>query len=215
MQEQIYTLKNRLAVADDSLKRKEETFEAVNESRAGGISSKQRAKYEAEISELSEAIRTYETEQGKLVEERKYWENKAKVMEQKYAQCLEDVEELDAFNATTQLSTQTKIDQLTRTESELQKSKDKCESLISEVARLNERIQQFEGIQAHQVSLKSELSELEGNMSKKDELLKAANKRFVILQKKTEALEKENAGLAKSIANLEQDRKKLTEKWQK
>ena len=207
LQTQNYTLKSRLAVAEDTLRRKLEEQDCSRDRRT-------ELKYEMEIQELSTAIRTYESEQSKLQEERKYWENKAKALEQKYAQCLEDVEELDAFNATTQLSVQAKSDLLSRAEADINHYRQKCEALTSEVARLTERTQNFEALQTQITSFKSQLNDLETVIQKKDELLKAAGKRFAMTQKRVEILEKENIMSVKTAANLEQEKRRLSEKLQ-
>lgn len=207
LQTQNYSLKSRLAVAEDSLRRRQDDFEDPRDRRV-------ELKYKTEIQELSSAIRTYENEQTKLQEERAFWETKAKALEQKYAQCLEDVEELDAFNATTQLSAQTKADMLSKAEADLSNSRLRCELLAAEVARLTERSQGFEALQTQHATLKTQFADMESTLAKKDELLKAAGKRCNQIQKRTETLEKENSTLMKAVANLEQDKRRLNEKWQ-
>jgi len=207
LQTQNYSLKSRLAVAEDSMRRRQDDMDAPRDRRV-------ELKYETEIQELSAAIRAYENEQTKLQEERAFWEAKAKALEQKYAQCLEDVEELDAFNATTQLSVQTKADLLSRVETDLSSSRQRCECLAAEVARLTERAQGFEALQTQHAALKTQLEDMDATLTKKDELLKAAGKRCNHVQKRTEVLEKDNLALTKTAASLEQDKRRLLEKLQ-
>ena len=74
MKEQIHFLKNKLAVTEDLYEKsqsKENFKNDINESRS---SAKAIKKYEAELDELGQALRSYELDNEKLLTEKNHWE---------------------------------------------------------------------------------------------------------------------------------------------
>ena len=197
MQEQIYTLKGRLAVAEDSLRRR-------GEGRGGKKSE----------GDVDLQVRNYEQESNRLKEDRNFWETKANILEQKLAKAQTDPSDLDPVRSSPLLQSREKREKHGK-EEELKESKALNQELTTEVEKLREKVGQMEVIQSQQSWLKADLLELETQIDKKDDLLKSANKRFLLSQKRIETLEKDNSALHKSVQLLEIDRKRLSEKWQR
>ena len=90
----------------------------------------------------------------------------------------------------------------------------KCNSLASEILELQGKLEQAEFNKIKYTSLKSEYDELIDKIHKHEETIKVSNQRFSQLIKKIDHINQEKKGLDLKNSELENEKKKLLERWQ-
>lgn len=79
---------------------------------------------------------------------------------------------------------------------------------------VQDKLEETGTLKLQQASLKGEYEDIEIQLQKKEEQVKSSNKRFIYIQKKMEKLSKENKIYEEKNHILENERKKLSEKYQ-
>lgn len=91
----------------------------------------------------------------------------------------------------------------------------KCEELTEKIAEMQKKLDQSECFKVKYVSLKGEFHEISEKIDKKEETIKLANQRFSHLVKKIDQLVLEKKSADEKIGELEVEKRKILEKWQK
>jgi DNA repair exonuclease SbcCD ATPase subunit len=178
MKEQIYALKNKLAVTEDHLTRSKSSLKEVG-------------RLQGEVAALSESLKTKDFRIEQLEEE---------LAE---ADCL--IREHEDRHRVSDQTWQTPE------ASELDFYKDKVEELTAELDSLQTQMQQTERLGDR---VRSEGGDVGQQLLRKEESLRAANKRFQMQQKRLDTLELSVKQLEARNKLLEADRRKFLEKWQ-
>ena len=165
--------------------------------------------YKSEIEEMSNAIRAYERDYENLHGLRETRSLLNTVREINFEVIDEDCD-VPVLNEQMRATQRERI----RAQEDAEYYKTKCETISHEINVLKENLMQTTTLKLESASLKGDFGNIENQLSKKEELLKASNKRFQQLFRKVEALEKENKILEGKNKLLEADKKKMIEKWQ-
>ena len=193
MQEQVYQLKNKLAVADDALKRRDDSPHSPARDPTKLI-----RKYETDLDELSSALRTYEHEQARWLHDLSFYQSRAKTLESRLVQAQTAAKDSEkACKAATEANEKFTLD--------INRGKDENFKLHSEIHRLKDRLATFEAVQ----------TDFDGKITVKNEEIKAGERRLQHAVRKIEELERENEVLKKKITEGEEERRQIAGKWQK
>lgn len=230
MKEQIFCLKNKLTLQDHENNRHKQvkeidsteelvTYKQREMRRSLTLTQKelqeknsQIKQYKSEIEEMSKAIRVYERDYeaigglGSMKESRSLLNTVREIN----FEMLDENCDVPVLNENMRATQRERI----RAQENAEYYKTKCESISQEMNVLKENLMQTTTLKLESASLKGEFGNIENQLSKKEELLKASNKRFQQLFRKVESLEKDNKVLEGKNKLLEADKKKMIEKWQ-
>ncbi|CAG9336338.1 unnamed protein product [Blepharisma stoltei] len=216
MKGELYSLKNKLAIAEEIIRRFKhddeseilsELKEVKNSLKITREDTKLKDKiikeYEAELSELGDALRTYENSQEQLQHERDYWKSLANCQNfpnNEYSELREKLREIEKDRI--------------RAQEDAEHYKLKFGSLSEEFSSLKNQLETNDNnLKCQQAALKGEFGDIEYQLLKKNEQVKSSNKRFILLQRKLETVLDEKKELEEKNKILESERKKITEKW--
>lgn len=161
--------------------------------------------YESELSELGDALRSYEKSQDQLIKERDYWKS-----------LTSPESDFNSSSDTSELREKFReIDKdRIRAQEDAEHYKLKYENLLEELQHLREKSLVADNLKCQQAALKGEFGDIEYQLMKKNEQVKSSNQRYIVLQRKLETVRDERKDLEEKNKVLQSERKNLTEKWQ-
>ncbi|CAG9332184.1 unnamed protein product [Blepharisma stoltei] len=221
MKEQIYSLKSKLAVSEDSIRRYKqievaETQKELKESKLALNSAIQEltaknnyiSQLEQKSKIIEEALAKNESEIFSLTEEKEYWKSLASQSPE-----LEITNKSVLPNDLMEKFRENEKSRI-RAQEEADFYKSKYEEIIENMHNVKDKLEETDTLKLQQATLKGEFGDIEQQLLKKEEQVKSSNKRFIFIQKKMDKLSKDKKLYEEKTQELENERKKLSEKYQ-